>query len=178
MARRFRTRIAAALGAGAAASILTAATALAGGWANAVMDEPPADPPGSGNPLIVGFTLLQHGETPVDWGSPTVTLTEATTGESVSAVARPDGARGHWSAELAVPRDGTWQWTVRHDLEIVLVGFEPLRIGASDGTTAATTAGAQPALLVTLALLGSLAALVLAATAITLRSRRRQPASA
>ena len=55
-----------------AALLLTvslAATALAGGWANAMMDTPPDDPGGPNQPVTVGFTLLQHGETPVDWGA-------------------------------------------------------------------------------------------------------------
>ena len=49
------------------ASLLTlilAATAFAGGWANAVMDTPPDDPAGPNEPVTLGFTLMQHGSRP------------------------------------------------------------------------------------------------------------------
>ena len=175
MAINARRRFAGAVAAAAAISVLTATTAFAGGWANAVLDEPPADPPTSGQPIVIGFQLMQHGVTPVDWGSPTVTLTEATTGARVSATAHQEGPVGHWVAELTVPSNGTWSWTVRHDLEIAMVDFDPLTVGA--GTPAAVTgsAGVQPALLIAGAFLAMIAALVLAATALGLRAARREP---
>ena len=81
------------------ASLLTmviAATAFAGGWANAVMDTPPDGPAGANEPVTLGFTLLQHGETPVDWGVAQVVLTNDDTGQQIVANATPSGPIGHW----------------------------------------------------------------------------------
>ena len=64
-----RRRLALAASTASLLTLILAATAFAGGWANAVMDTPPDDPAGTNQPVTLGFTLLQHGETPVDWGS-------------------------------------------------------------------------------------------------------------
>ncbi len=59
-----RRRLALAASSASILSLILAATAFAGGWANAVMDTPPDDPAGPNEPVTLGFTLLQHGETP------------------------------------------------------------------------------------------------------------------
>jgi hypothetical protein len=147
----------------ASATLLLATSAMAGGWANAVMDEPPNQPGGPGEPVTIGFTLLQHGVTPVDWGTPQIVLTNDATGQSVSFDARPRGADGHWVAEISVPAEGTWGYQVRHELEIAMSGFQPITVGEVAATTSTTSAGAatslalQPALLVVGAFLAVLA---------------------
>lgn len=144
-----RSRAAAALSA-IALTLLLASTALAGGWANAAMDTPSDDPGGPNQPITVGFTLLQHGVTPVDWGPTQIVLTNATTGESVTFDARPQGPAGHWVAEISVPADGTWSYQVRHDLEIAMTGFEPITVGGVAASTGSVATGfvLQPALLI------------------------------
>ena len=154
-------------------SLAFAATALAGGWANAIMDSPRDDPGGPNQPITIGFTLLQHGVTPVDWGTAQVVLTNQATGQSVTVDAAPQGKVGHWVAEIRVPAEGTWNYEVRHDLEITMVGFDPIVIGevAAAPAAAATSAAAsvQPALLLAGAFLGLLA---LAGVTVALMTRR------
>ena len=168
-----------------ALTLLLATTALAGGWANAVMDTAPDEPGGPNQPVTMGFTLLQHGVTPVDWGTTQVVLTNQATGESVSFDARLQGATGHWVAEISVPADGTWSYEVRHDLEIAMTGFDPIALGdaaAVSGTaatgTAATGIALQPALLMIGAFLALLAMAVLGAGLIALRHAKPDCAGA
>lgn len=158
-----------------ALSLVLATSALAGGWAQAIMDSPPDDPGGPNQPVTIGFTLLQHGVTPVDWGTATVVLTNDATGRSVTADARPQGAVGHWVAEISVPAEGTWSYEVRHDLEIEMTGFDPIVVGPTVAQPASTTAAAtstsiQPALLLAA---GFLSLLALAGMAIGFIAVRR-----
>jgi hypothetical protein len=177
-----RYRAAAAFLGASALTLLLAATALAGGWANAVADTPPDDPGGPNQPITIGFTLLQHGVTPVDWGTTEVVLTNGATGESVAFPAQPQGATGHWVAEVSVPADGTWNYEIRHDLEIVMTGFEPIRLGtaaAAPATTGSTSSAAlQPALLMVGAFLGALGIAAVAAGVLTYRRTRLDRARA
>jgi hypothetical protein len=152
-------------------SLVLAATTFAGGWANAVMDTPPDDPGGPNQPVTLGFTLLQHGETPVDWGNAQLVLTNADTGEEIIANATPDGATGHWTAEVTLPSAGSWTYQVRHDLEISLVRAKPISVG---GAKAAGTAGIglSPALLAAGGFLAVLGVAVLTGVLLVVRSSR------
>jgi hypothetical protein len=156
-----RHRAIAAVLSAIALTLMMATSALAGGWAEAVMDTPPDDPGGPGQPITIGFTLLQHGVTPVDWGTTQVVLTNDATGKSVTFNARPQGAVGHWVAEISVPAEGTWAYEVRHDLEIEMTGFDPITVGPAaaqaGGAAASTGIGVQPALLLAAGLLSILA---------------------
>lgn len=101
----------------ATAGIVLAATpAAAGGWAVGTLDEVPAAEPGE--TVVVGFTIRQHGVTPV-------TLDEQLGGASVGIelvdghgqpsffAAQPDGAVGHYVAEVVVPdAAGNFAWTL------------------------------------------------------------------
>jgi hypothetical protein len=166
-----------------ALTLILATSALAGGWANAIMDAPPDDPGGPNQPITIGFTLLQHGVTPVDWGTAQVVLTNEATGQSVTVDASPKGKTGHWVAQVSVPAEGTWTYEVRHDLEIVMVGFEPIVVGeaaAARGAAAAATTGVaiQPALLLAGAFLGLLALAGMIAGVIALRHSKMDRARA
>jgi hypothetical protein len=123
------------------------------------MDTAPDDPGGPGEPITIGFTLLQHGVTPVDWGTAQVVLTNEATGRSVTFDARPQGAVGHWVAEISVPAEGTWSYDVRHDLEIAMMGFDPITVGpaAAQAAGAAASTVVQPFLLLAAGLLSLLA---------------------
>jgi hypothetical protein len=144
-----------------ALTLIVATSALAGGWASATMDTPPDDPGGPGQPIRIGFTLLQHGVTPVDWGEAQVVLTNDATGRSVTFNARPQGAVGHWVAEISVPAEGTWRYEVRHDLEIEMIDFDPITVGPAAAqaarAAASTGVGVQPALLLAAGFLSLLA---------------------
>ncbi|HEY7848247.1 MAG TPA: hypothetical protein VIC83_08660 [Candidatus Limnocylindria bacterium] len=158
------------------ASILTlvlAATAVAGGWANAVMDTPPDDPVGPNEPVTLGFTLMQHGVEPVDWGNTQIVLTNAETGEQIVANASPEGAAGHWTAEVILPSDGTWSYQVRHDLEITLMGAQPISIGAGQAATTAAAFGVSPALLAAGGFLAVMLIIVAGGALLVVRQSRR-----
>ena len=168
-----RHRIPTAALAAVAAALILAGTAFAGGWANAVMDEPPpSDPPSAGEPITIGFTLLQHGVTPVNNPAPTVTVRNAATGEELSVTATQEGASGHWVAVITYPSDGTWRYEVTHDLIVGMNGFNPVTVGsvapAAPASTATSAAAAQPLSVLLLALV-----LTLAIAAAFVLSRRR-----
>jgi hypothetical protein len=138
MRHRSLTAILAAL----TATFVLASSALAGGWANAILDDPgDGGTPGAGEPITIGFTLLQHGVTPVDFGTPSVTIMNADSGESRTFEARQRGASGHWVARVTYPSNGTWQMTVTHpDLEVAMSGFRPVTIGPAPAAPAAQPA--------------------------------------
>ena len=86
--------------------------ALAGGWAVITLDELPSGLV-AGQPVTVGFTVLQHGRTPLADLSPTVSIEGQETGASIVVAARPEGAAGHYTAELLFPVAGTWAWSIQ-----------------------------------------------------------------
>lgn len=177
-----RYRAATAALSATALTLILATGALAGGWANAIMDSPPDDPGGPNQPITIGFTLLQHGVTPVDWGTAQVVLTNEATGQSVTVDAAPQGKVGHWVAEISVPAEGTWSYEIRHDLEISMVGFDPIVIGEAAAAPAAapasTAATVQPALLLAGAFMGLLALAGMTAGVIALRHSKMDRARA
>lgn len=105
--------------AGAGLVLMLAATgALAGGWATIEPDAGTIKPV-EGEPTEFGFTVLQHGETPIDWAAPIVTLTDMRTGQEVLALTTAKGEVGHYVAQATLPAAGFWSWQVRlQDLEV------------------------------------------------------------
>ncbi len=93
--------------------LLLAAPALAGGWAEIVADARTAEPPPvEGQPIELGFMVMQHGETPAGWESPTVTFTEIATGKTFQVAATGSGPDGHFVALATMPNAGFWTWSV------------------------------------------------------------------
>jgi hypothetical protein len=90
---------------------------LAGGWATVTLDELPGDVR-AGEPFTVGFLVMQHGITPVhDLGEgypiePLIVATNPATGERVEVVAEPAAELGHFTAELTLPSEGAWAWSI------------------------------------------------------------------
>ena len=96
-------RLAAALAALAMLLIL-AVPAFAGGWAEIVADaQTTTEPPVEGQPIDIGFLVLQHGVTPAGWETATVHFTNASTGETMDVVARNDRPDGHFFATATLP---------------------------------------------------------------------------
>jgi len=97
----------------ALALLLTlAAPVLAGGWAEIVADAQTVEPPVEGQPLDVGFRVLQHGETPAPWETATVHFINTSTGETMDVVATNDRPDGHFTATTTLPEPGYWSWQV------------------------------------------------------------------
>jgi len=166
-----RRRLALAASSATILSLIVAATAFAGGWANAVMDTPPDDPAGPNVPVTLGFTLMQHGVTPVDWGSAQIVLTNDQTGQEIVGTATPSGPIGHWSADVTLPTEGSWSYQVRHDLEITLMRAQPISVGSSQAASPGGTVGIgiSPALLAAGVFLAVLTVAVLAGALLVVR---------
>ncbi len=127
--------IAASLAALALLLVITAPV-LAGGWAEIVTDPQTTEPPVEGTPIEVGFTVMQHGETPAPWEHPTVHFTDTITGQQIDVVATNDRPDGHFVATAILPQAGFWTWhvTLRD-----LVSEQPPVV-----VTVLTASGAQP----------------------------------
>lgn len=100
-----------ALGFALLISLVLAVPAFAGGWAVITLDELPTDVR-AGEPLTIGFTVLQHGKTPMDGLDPTVTAT-LPRDEQFVVQAEPDGKPGHYTATLTFPKEGNWEWSIQ-----------------------------------------------------------------
>jgi len=92
-------------------SVIFVAPAFAGGWAVITLDEFPADVV-AGEPLTVGFMVLQHGKTPMTDLTPTVTAI-LSKGEQFTVNAEPEGKSGHYTATLVFPKEGNWSWSIQ-----------------------------------------------------------------
>ena len=65
---------------------------MAGGWAEVRADATTTtQPPIEGQPIEIGFTVLQHGETPAGWVTPTVHFYHLGTGATIDAPATASG---------------------------------------------------------------------------------------
>jgi hypothetical protein len=100
---------------GIALAILLALTftvpAFAGGWAIVNLDEWPANVV-AGEEFEIGFTVLQHGVTPVTGITPIISGTLTGTKESVQVMAKEEGEPGHYVASLKFPKAGEWSWRI------------------------------------------------------------------
>ena len=93
--------------------ILAVAPVTAGGWASITPDDASAAAePVAGEPVELGFTVLQHGETPAAWVSATVILVNAATGERITSQATSTGQDGHFVATVTPTDAGLWTWSV------------------------------------------------------------------
>ena len=102
-----------------AALLLLATPALAGGWGIISLDAVPTEVH-AGETLHLGFTVLQHGQTPVhEWAGvgpvePVLSATNPETGESFEVQAlRDDGKVGHFTVDVTFPSQGTWEWQIQ-----------------------------------------------------------------
>ena len=93
-----------------AGMLFLTAPVLAGGWAVITLDELPGKI-AAGGPLEIGFTVRQHGVTPMDGLTPTVTASRS--GATVSGQATARGETGHYVATLTLPEAGEWEWSIQ-----------------------------------------------------------------
>jgi hypothetical protein len=122
------------------AVLAMAAPAAAGGWATSTLDQTPTQL-ATGTDQPIGFTVLQHGRTPVD---PTeggtqavgIRMVDITNGTTLTFPAQQSGPTGHYVSTVRIPTAGTWQW------EVLQGWFQPQPLGEITVTGAAATAGA------------------------------------
>lgn len=92
--------------------------ASAGGWAVVTLDALPQGPR-AGQTLTLGFVVRQHGVTPISapYGAgstmqPRLTARNQSTGETLQAIARQEGAVGHFTVDVTFPSAGAWDWEI------------------------------------------------------------------
>jgi hypothetical protein len=104
-------RAAASLALTAVTLLVLAAPALAGGWAITSFDALPAEFR-AGETYRLGYTVLQHGQTPVRNAQTAIRIRLQGGGETLSFPGRAEGAPGHYVAQVRFPTSGTWTWEV------------------------------------------------------------------
>jgi hypothetical protein len=85
--------------------------AFAGGWAAVTLDEYPTNVV-AGESFDIGFTVMQHGVTPVKGITPIISGKLTGDKESFSVMAREEGDPGHYVATLNFPKAGEWAWRI------------------------------------------------------------------
>jgi hypothetical protein len=142
----------------------------AGGWAVTSLD--PIDEPIAGREAVVGFTIRQHGVTPVDLEGVSVRVTRSGEADLVfDAVSDAPDRIGHYTAKVVFPEAATFSWSVEQGW------FGPQDLGTIDvspdgGGSAAGSSWTQSSILRSgLALVGVLCTVVVIRDAT--RGRRR-----
>lgn len=112
--------------------LLLVPAVLAGGWAVVTLDDAPGEIH-AGQPWTVGFTVLQHGQTPVHTAfdvpvEPVLIAIQKGTGERVQATATPTKEVGHFTLEVTFPSEGEWSWTIEPSPLAGDTKFEPLNV--------------------------------------------------
>jgi hypothetical protein len=146
--------------------------ASAGGWAVASLDAAPSAV--AGEPTEVGFTILQHGETPVNLSG----------GVGIEIV-RPDGATeffpavndrlGHYVAAITFPDEGSYAWDIHMDwFGVQHIGRIEVAASDDEGSSGSTWRTARWGMLAATLALAGVAVVDMTAG----RRRRRQVAAA
>src|SRR5688500_1772493 len=94
--------------------VALAAPAAAGGWAVTTLDAVP-DRFEAGRAYDIGYTIRQHGVTPVDLASTGIRITSADSGKQITFDGRRHGAVGHYVARVSFPAAGAWKWEALQD---------------------------------------------------------------
>ena len=92
-------------------SLLMAVPVFAGGWAVITLDELPTGVV-AGEPLTIGFTVLQHGKTPMTDLSPII-VANLHKDTEFKIIAEEEGKPGHYTATLTFPKEGEWSWSIQ-----------------------------------------------------------------
>lgn len=131
------------------AVLAVSAPVLAGGWATATLDSSPPQPRAS-EPASIGFTLLQHGQTPISWETVTLIARNQATGETVVADARPEAKTGHYVVTVTFPSEGRWSWELRTKNLFMETRLDPLTVLPAAAPAPPTRSGFPSTLLVAL----------------------------
>jgi len=109
----------------------------AGGWATVGITEMPEQIV-AGKPFAIEFMVWQHGNKPVhvlQWDNnrsrpitPQVTLTSADDGQTVTFTAQAAKQKGLFVAEITVPAEGSWEWSIAPDPLAGVSKFDSLTV--------------------------------------------------
>jgi hypothetical protein len=105
MISRFRFAIAIAF----LLAFAVALPVLAGGWAVITLDTLPTGVV-AGEPFTVGFTVLQHGITPMPDLDPAIIARSGD--EKITVFVKEQGKPGHYAADMTLPSAGEWEWSI------------------------------------------------------------------
>jgi hypothetical protein len=94
----------------AIAALVTAASASAGGWATAGLSPPAPDSTASGDTRHTTITVLQHGRTPLEGVTPTLTIQNG--GEKRTFTAKATDEPGKYAVAVTFPSGGPWTISV------------------------------------------------------------------
>jgi hypothetical protein len=157
-----------------ALALVAPGSALAGGWAT-VGVAPLPDGTAAGATWSPEITILQHGRTPLDGLSPSVTIVDAE-GGTHSFPATPSGSTGVYDASVVFPDAGDWRVVVDSGFGVSRLTLGPVTIR---GDASGGPSGSDGSFAPTSGLVASGAALaLLAAAALAVRRVRRvAPAS-
>jgi hypothetical protein len=155
------------------AALVVPATAGAGGWAT-IGFAPLPDDVEPGQTWTPELTILQHGVTPLDGLSPTITITGAEDAEMFTAT--PAGEPGKYVANVVFPSAGSWAVAIDSGFGESRLTYGPVAITAGDGVS--STGGGGGGDFPLMPLLAALAGLVVVAAAAfgLVRQRRLRPA--
>lgn len=109
--------------------LVAALPAHAGGWAVVTLDTAPAQA-GAGESLRLGFTVRQHGVTPIDAVRPYLSARRKDSSESIRVNATKEGATGHFVVDVTFPSAGTWSWEITPE-PFEGTKLEPLTVAAA-----------------------------------------------
>src|SRR5687767_12622185 len=94
----------------------------AGGWAITVLDRLPNEFR-AGETYHLGYRILQHGVDPFPGAETGISMENTATAAKLFFPGRPEGAEGHYVADVRVPVAGEWRWTVEQG------PFQPQELG-------------------------------------------------
>ena len=92
-------------------ALVLAIPVFAGGWAVITLDELPSGVV-AGEPFTIGFTVLQHGKTPMNDLDPILNVHLDKT-DAFIVHAKHDDKPGHYIATLTFPKAGEWEWSIQ-----------------------------------------------------------------
>jgi hypothetical protein len=149
-----------------AAALAVAGTANAGGFATVGLSSLPTGV-GPGEPWDPDITIRQHGVTPLEGLTPTLTIRNGASGESRDFTASATGEPGVYRAHVVFPETGSW------DVAVATGWWGEGSLTAGPFTIAGEPGGgAEPGSFPTRSLLVGAGLVVLLAVA-TLGARRR-----
>lgn len=188
-----RSAVRAAVTAAALTAIL-AFPAMAGGWAVTTFDSLPPEFRARES-YTLGYTIKQHGQTPVNVESmgytTEVRITKLDSGKTLTFAGKPDGKAGHYIAVISFPAEGKWSWLVTQGpfeaQQLGTINVQPFAAAAPQAAQPAAQPAAVPssapatsapnALLLTALILGTTGAALLFGSRVA-RVMARRPARA
>jgi hypothetical protein len=121
-----------ALTVGALLALALFAPTMAGGWAVTTVEGVPDDIV-AGATYDITYTMLQHGDKPVDMANTGIVVYPPDGGAPLIFQGTPTGEPGQYTAQVTFPTAGAWRWEADQG------GFGPFPLGTLPVTEASAT---------------------------------------